>query len=780
MGKFYKLIFALVLAFIIINVNGQYAQPDYITIIKNTPSVIDVRANDSYSAEYYMTVPYQNDSGIDVIPPGHGSLAFINNYTIMYTPDSNFVGEDNFVYGIAVYDKLNFSIDTARVYVTVIEPDSSACHAYFTFTTNPTNNQVSFHGNNLLSFPGSSTSFQWNFGDSTFSGIQNPIHYFPSGIGHVCLTVTTTFGCSSTYCDSINIANTTCEAAFSYNHTNCPNCYHFEDNSTGNVIAWEWNFDDNTVFALQNPNYVFPDSGVYHICLTIHTDNNCSNTVCENIYIPYHVIITECNSIFSYKQDTVPGYQNRYFFNDYSLGNITSWHWDFDDEATSDLQNPEHIFETGGIFNVCLKINTSDSCTSTFCQQIHIDTSATCHAAFTFLSCSSNNQVTFSDISTGNIDSWNWQFGDYEVTALQNPQHAYPDSGLYHACLTIHTPGGCSSAYCLDIHLQHHTVSTKSFCVIVSTDNCLLPEGKVILYDTDSCFRAVAIETITPQSIGTACFDVLPGNYLIYAIPYYNYEQNYNKNYFPTYFGDSIFWSDAMVVNIDTISNLHINLFSSMIAPDYYGVGLIEGSITYTCDSTYETDIYGSNWFDEDSTNKDLTGTHYARHMPVILLNENNVPVKFLLSKSAGNFSFRHLANGSYKIYTEKAGLLTLPVGVTLNSQNQNTEGISITIGSTTISGDSEELLFNDMNKSLLLYPVPIKDWLNVSIDVSNKTDVTVIIENISGQALVSKKLSLNEGINRTRLNLGSLDHGVYFLRFISGNGKIITKPFVK
>lgn len=49
--------------------------------------------------------------------------------------------------------------------------------------------------------------------------------------------------------------------------------------------------------------------------------------------------------------------------------------------------------------------------------------------------------VAFSDISTGAITSWLWDFGDGSTSTLQNPSHAYA-AGTYTVSLTVNGPGG--------------------------------------------------------------------------------------------------------------------------------------------------------------------------------------------------------------------------------------------------------------------------------------------------------------------------------------------------
>jgi hypothetical protein len=50
--------------------------------------------------------------------------------------------------------------------------------------------------------------------------------------------------------------------------------------------------------------------------------------------------------------------------------------------------------------------------------------------------------VSFTDQSTGTVDSWNWDFGDGLTSTMQNPSHTYTDPGTYTVSLTVSGPGG--------------------------------------------------------------------------------------------------------------------------------------------------------------------------------------------------------------------------------------------------------------------------------------------------------------------------------------------------
>jgi len=53
--------------------------------------------------------------------------------------------------------------------------------------------------------------------------------------------------------------------------------------------------------------------------------------------------------------------------------------------------------------------------------------------------------VNFTDLSTGDITSWSWTFGDGGSSTAQNPSHQYTSGGNYTVSLTVVGPGGSDS-----------------------------------------------------------------------------------------------------------------------------------------------------------------------------------------------------------------------------------------------------------------------------------------------------------------------------------------------
>jgi hypothetical protein len=55
-----------------------------------------------------------------------------------------------------------------------------------------------------------------------------------------------------------------------------------------------------------------------------------------------------------------------------------------------------------------------------------------------------NREVAFTDLSLGEINSWQWDFGDGSSSCEQNPTHRYLKAGLYVVTLYVEGPEGKS------------------------------------------------------------------------------------------------------------------------------------------------------------------------------------------------------------------------------------------------------------------------------------------------------------------------------------------------
>jgi PKD repeat protein len=116
----------------------------------------------------------------------------------------------------------------------------------------------------------------------------------------------------------------------------------------------------------------------------------------------------------------------------------------------SSVQNPSHTYTSPGIYQVALQVYNAGGYNSTRkAGYINVSTPLPLIAGFigTPLIGIAPLMVTFTDQSTGTPDTWNWTFGDGNVTNAtdKNPTHSYLALGTYDVSLNVTNANGFSN-----------------------------------------------------------------------------------------------------------------------------------------------------------------------------------------------------------------------------------------------------------------------------------------------------------------------------------------------
>ncbi len=229
----------------------------------------------------------------------------------------------------------------------------------------------------------------------------------------------------------------------------------FTDRSSGNVSQWLWSFGDGQTSALKNPTHVYADTGSYIVSLTV-TGPGGANTKSRSSYIQVSAAAPSADFTASPTSGQVPLTVQ---FTDQSIGNITSWLWDFGDNQTSTIQNPIHVYADTGKYTVYLTVTGPDGSDTkarenfiSVFEPIIVDFIAAPTRGLAPLT------VQFTDRSTGKINSWQWNFGDGETSTLTNPTHTYSTPGSYTVGLTATGPAGSSTEERIDYIIVSKTV----------------------------------------------------------------------------------------------------------------------------------------------------------------------------------------------------------------------------------------------------------------------------------------------------------------------------------
>lgn len=290
--------------------------------------------------------------------------------------------------------------------------------------------------------------YQWDFGDGGTSTEPDPHYiYDEAGVYNVSLTVSNDGGSdTSTKNAYINVLNAVPAASFSANITagKAPLHVLFTDTSTGTGITnWSWVFGDGGTSTESNPVHAYLNPGLYSVTLTVENDGG-TNTTTRNNYIrvfqdvPLADFIAEPTS--GLKPLTVQ-------FHDTSLGNPTTFLWDFGDGGQSTMQSPSHTYENSGNYTVWLTVGTSGGTNNTVkddfiqvAQEFELPV-ANFTTDYIYIGRFWADAYLI-DTSTGNPTSWNWSFGDGDYSEYRNPWHEWEGVGSYNVTLTVSNPAG--------------------------------------------------------------------------------------------------------------------------------------------------------------------------------------------------------------------------------------------------------------------------------------------------------------------------------------------------
>ncbi|MBL7726202.1 MAG: PKD domain-containing protein, partial [Dinghuibacter sp.] len=138
-------------------------------------------------------------------------------------------------------------------------------------------------------------------------------------------------------------------------------------------------------------------------------------------------------------------------FTDQSTNGPTGWLWDFGNGVTSTLQNPVATYFNPGTYTVTLTAsNASGSNTTVQTGYITVHDKPTVAFVANDTTGCTPFVVQFTDQSTpgsGTITGWLWDFGDGTTSTLQNPQHAYTNTGFFTVTLRATNSFGCFNVF---------------------------------------------------------------------------------------------------------------------------------------------------------------------------------------------------------------------------------------------------------------------------------------------------------------------------------------------
>ncbi len=344
---------------------------------------------------------------------------------------------------------LNNGCDNSASQVVQVTPPISK----FDYKVNCANRAVTFTNKSLTSSTITPLTYLWEMGDpanTQFTTATPPAFTYPApGTYSVMLTVWNG-SCSSIVKKSVIIVDES--ADFSTNKN--PVCKNetFTLTAINSVAAHITNYSwtlGSTVFSAgsRSINHTFSTEGIYDVSLTINDINGCKNTKTVADYI-------KANGPTAKFIPATPGgcLNKTVSFNDQSTSvsvNLVSWEWDFGDGTKQVFTAPPytHTYTQAGRYSVSLKVIDAIGCTDKYIlpSNLLVTNPQVGFRADTFYC--PGAPLQFVDTSSGAGLSYQWSFGDGNISNLQNPKNSYPlGDASYSVKLKIKDISGCEDS----------------------------------------------------------------------------------------------------------------------------------------------------------------------------------------------------------------------------------------------------------------------------------------------------------------------------------------------
>ena len=423
MYKVFILLFALTAGY---NANAQCTAGFSYTTAGNTATFTDTS-----STSFGNIISWTWDFG-------DGNFDNVQNPVHSYTIGGQYIVTLNIFTNSFCFDSF---IDTVTV--------TGGCTASYTYSVDTTNGGVNFQAAPLSL----DLSYMWDFGDNTTGTGAFTNHYYAPGTYNVCLMIADTAGfCSDTICDTVVVSGS-CNASFNYAVDTTSGDVVFQAQPMGPNFSYTWDFGDSNTGTGPAPTHTYAAPGTYYVCLAVlDSAGFCNDTICDSVVV--NIVPPSCPSSFTYSDQ---GNGNVFFTADpFDFG--ATYDWDFGDGNLAQGFVTTNQYASPGAYYVCLTY-TSATCSSSFCDTVHVMGDTTCALTFTYFANDLDVNFFANPLTFNNNATYAWDFGDANTGTGQNPTHSYGAEGTYTVCVTmVDQFNGCNETFCDTVTVVYSSV----------------------------------------------------------------------------------------------------------------------------------------------------------------------------------------------------------------------------------------------------------------------------------------------------------------------------------
>lgn len=246
----------------------------------------------------------------------------------------------------------------------------------------------------------------------------------------------------------------------------CMTTVNLKCKANGGSGAYKYQWVGNRTGTSDTLNNVWP--GTYYCYVQDTLGNMCGGIDTINIKGPG--IVPDFSFSKACEKDWIQ-------FTDLSSSNtgLTGWKWSFGDGGTSVSQNPQHMYNSNGAYNVKLVVSDLNGCKDSVSKVVNVHpkpkadfyADSVCNGAWT---CFTDSSSVIGDT----IGHWYWNFNDgYPLDSTYNPCHYYAVPGIFNPELIVESSFGCRDTISRNVVVLNSPKTTLT----VATGKTLICRG---------------------------------------------------------------------------------------------------------------------------------------------------------------------------------------------------------------------------------------------------------------------------------------------------------------
>ena len=241
--------------------------------------------------------------------------------------------------------------------------------------------------------------------------------------------------------------------------------------SSGNIASYSWDFGDNSSSSGSQASHTYNASGTFNATLTLIGTSGATSQKSVVITVdpaPVAVIATTPTSLSGDLPFTVS------FNGSGSTGNLSTYSWNFGDNSSGSGSQTSHTYNTAGTFNATLTVISANGTVNQ--DSVVIAVSSAPVAAITTNPTSLSGDAPFAvsfngASSTGDIASYEWNFGDNNLCSGSQTSHTFLTAGTFTTTLTVTSTNGTTSQKAVTVNVSPPPVAAITTNPIELTGN---------------------------------------------------------------------------------------------------------------------------------------------------------------------------------------------------------------------------------------------------------------------------------------------------------------------